>query len=79
MTSFVGETSFNPNSLLEIGSRKPNFQLANDLVDDGNFLIPNVQDPAFFCRTNFASASGDKDKEQLVKFAKVSGMEGGWI
>ncbi|GMI09101.1 hypothetical protein TrRE_jg6512 [Triparma retinervis] len=70
MTSFVGETSFNPNSLLEIGSRKPNFQLANDLTDDANFLIPNVQDPAFFCRTNFASASGDKDKEQLVKFAK---------
>jgi len=81
MASFIGESTFNP-SILDVGSRKPNFQIA---PDDTNFLVPNVQDPAFFCRTNFASASGDKDKEQVVKFAKVSGRgteggcwKGGW-
>lgn len=36
----------------------------------GAFDIPNVADPAHFCRTNFASASGAKDSNQTVKFAK---------
>lgn len=34
------------------------------------FDVPNVADPAHFCRTNFASASGAKDAAQTVKFAK---------
>jgi 20S proteasome subunit beta 5 len=34
------------------------------------FDVPNVADPAAFCRSNFASASGAKDANQLVKFAK---------
>jgi 20S proteasome subunit beta 5 len=38
--------------------------------EPGAFDIPNVPDPAHFCRSNFASASGAKDSNQTVKFAK---------
>lgn len=38
--------------------------------EPGAFDIPNVPDPAHFCRSNFASASGAKDANQTVKFAK---------
>jgi 20S proteasome subunit beta 5 len=36
----------------------------------GAFDVPNVPDPAQFCRDTFASASGNKDAGQAVKFAK---------
>jgi len=34
------------------------------------FDLPNVSDPALFCRSNFASACGNQDAAQTVKFAK---------
>mmetsp|Transcript_3770 Transcript_3770/g.5632 ORF Transcript_3770/g.5632 Transcript_3770/m.5632 type:complete len:292 (+) Transcript_3770:78-953(+) len=34
------------------------------------FDVPNVADPAHFCRNNFASACGAADASQTVKFAK---------
>jgi len=34
------------------------------------FDLPNVPDPAHFCRTNFASACGHGDAGQSIKFAK---------
>lgn len=34
------------------------------------FDLPNVSDPAHFCRTNFASACGYGDAGQSIKFAK---------
>jgi 20S proteasome subunit beta 5 len=36
----------------------------------GQFDVPNVEDPALYCRSNFASASGNKDAAQEIKFAK---------
>eukprot|EP00565_Helicotheca_tamesis_P002588 CAMPEP_0185725628 /NCGR_PEP_ID=MMETSP1171-20130828/1842_1 /TAXON_ID=374046 /ORGANISM="Helicotheca tamensis, Strain CCMP826" /LENGTH=287 /DNA_ID=CAMNT_0028393803 /DNA_START=161 /DNA_END=1024 /DNA_ORIENTATION=- len=38
--------------------------------EPGQFDVPNVPDPAAFCRANFASASGNKDSNQAIKFAK---------
>lgn len=38
--------------------------------EPGAFDVPNVADPAAFCRANFASACGNKDLGQEVKFAK---------
>lgn len=35
-----------------------------------SFDIPNVPDPAHFVRNNFASACGNSDSSQQVKFAK---------
>ena len=40
------------------------------LGEPGQFDLPNVANPALFCRTHFASASGNKDAAQSVKFAK---------
>lgn len=34
------------------------------------FEVPNVSDPAHFCRTKFASSCGNADAAQAVKFAK---------
>mmetsp|Transcript_17772 Transcript_17772/g.29097 ORF Transcript_17772/g.29097 Transcript_17772/m.29097 type:complete len:291 (+) Transcript_17772:68-940(+) len=71
------------NDILDIGSSK--FDRRNDeraigsgammppsltLGDPGQFEIPNVADPAHFCRNNFASACGNSDQGQSVKFAK---------
>lgn len=36
----------------------------------GQFDIPNVPDPAEYCRNNFASVCGGGDEHQAVKFAK---------
>lgn len=38
--------------------------------EPGAFDLPNVPDPAQFCQTNFASACGNADAGQAVKFAK---------
>jgi len=40
------------------------------LGEPGQFEVPNVADPAHFCRNNFASACGNSDQGQTVKFAK---------
>jgi len=40
------------------------------LGEPGQFEVPNVADPAHFCRNNFASACGNSDAGQAVKFAK---------
>jgi len=40
------------------------------LGEPSAFDVPNVPDPAHFCRSNFASVSGNKDSSQEVKFAK---------
>jgi 20S proteasome subunit beta 5 len=40
------------------------------LGEPGQFEVPNVADPAHFCRNNFASACGNADAGQTVKFAK---------
>jgi len=40
------------------------------LGEPGQFEVPNVADPAHFCRNNFASACGNSDANQTVKFAK---------
>jgi len=40
------------------------------LGEPGQFEVPNVADPAHFCRNNFASACGNSDSGQTVKFAK---------
>lgn len=51
-----------------IGSGAMVPQLA--LGEPGQFEVPNVADPAHFCRNNFASACGNSDAGQTVKFAK---------
>ena len=36
----------------------------------GQFDLPCVDDPALYCRQNFASVCGGGDEQQAVKFAK---------
>ncbi|GMI35114.1 hypothetical protein TeGR_g5440 [Tetraparma gracilis] len=67
MSNFLGgPITLNHSSLLAPEPRLT-FQQA---TDPSRFLVPNVQDPAFYCRQNFASACGGADKGQEVKFAK---------
>jgi len=40
------------------------------LGEPAAFDVPNVADPAHFCRNNFASACGASDRAQTLKFAK---------
>lgn len=42
----------------------------NFLGEPAAFDVPNVADPAHFCRSNFASACGASDRDQTLKFAK---------
>ncbi|KAL7433653.1 hypothetical protein ACHAXH_007178 [Discostella pseudostelligera] len=74
------------NDILDIGSRKfdhrdgaddmnmipyaPPSLLLDSLNEHDRFEVPNVTDPAHFCRTNFASTCGGGDSHQTVKFAK---------
>jgi len=67
---------------LDIGSRKYEHQnnhangaggMSPQMIrfgEPGAFDIPNVADPAAYCRTNFASTCGGGDESQAVKFAK---------
>lgn len=72
MSSFYGANPIIGSSILDLGkeSSRQSTMDFNSLTDASSFMMPNVADPAFFCRSNFASASGDKDKDQVVKFAK---------
>jgi len=71
--------------ILDIGSRRADQKSKQDRAihggsaivpasfqfgSPGQFDVPNVPDPAYFCRSNFASACGNADMAQEVKFAK---------
>jgi len=68
--------------ILDIGSRRAEENSARDRAigavgpspfrfgHPAAFDVPNVPDPAHFCRTNFASVCGNGDAGQEVKFAK---------
>jgi len=71
--------------ILDIGSRRAEEKAMQErAINGGNaicparfrfgsptaFEVPNVPDPAHFCRSNFASACGTSDASQVVKFAK---------
>jgi len=69
------------NDILDLGSRKGDKQRRQRAStglrpeplrfgEPGQFDVPNVADPAEFCRMNFASVCGNKDANQGVKFAK---------
>jgi len=66
------------NDILDIGSRKarrqrdadPMAPLSSMMGTPGQFDIPNVSNPAWYCRNNFASVCGTGDENQDVKFAK---------
>lgn len=64
------------SDILDIGSRRTDERRGGlcpprlALGEPGAFDLPNVPDPALFCRTNFASVCGHGDEEQSVKFAK---------
>jgi len=66
------------NDILDIGSRKARRQRDSDpmvptssmIGTPGQFDIPNVSNPAWYCRNNFASVCGTGDENQDVKFAK---------
>mmetsp|Transcript_2707 Transcript_2707/g.3050 ORF Transcript_2707/g.3050 Transcript_2707/m.3050 type:complete len:292 (-) Transcript_2707:180-1055(-) len=78
-------TAMISSDILDIGTRKYETQKRRAIVSSGTaslcptemvlgmpgaFDVPNVADPAHFCRNNFASASGAKDANQNIKFAK---------
>jgi len=81
----IGTEESISNGILDIGTRR-NDEEKNQLMNSGGgtmvclpdvlfgkpaaFDLPNVPNPAQFCRNNFASASGSKDAGQAVKFAK---------
>jgi 20S proteasome subunit beta 5 len=79
---FGSTTHVITNSILDIGTRtndEKKRQAALSAVTAGAvnhlsppmaFDLPNVSDPAHFCKSNFASASGAADNGQTVKFAK---------
>lgn len=68
--------------ILDIGSRRAEEKRMEERMKGGigpalfrfghptAFDVPNVPDPAQFCRNNFASACGRSDADQEVKFAK---------
>jgi 20S proteasome subunit beta 5 len=73
------------NNVLDIGTRRAEDRKRQEMNlggtgalcpptmrfgEPGAFDVPVVADPAAFCRANFASACGDADMGQDVKFAK---------
>jgi len=68
------------DDILDLGSRRAEKHNENGsgarcppvlrLGEPAAFDLPSVDNPAAFCRSNFASASGNKDAGQAVKFAK---------
>lgn len=64
--------------VLDIGSRKHKQNQNENAItphairfgEPGVFDLPNVPNPALFCRNNFASVCGGGDENQAVKFAK---------
>lgn len=73
------------SEILDIGSRRAEERALQRRSNNGGsaicpaafrfghptaFDVPNVPDPAHFCRSNFASACGNADMNQTVKFAK---------
>eukprot|EP00592_Proboscia_alata_P010275 CAMPEP_0194354458 /NCGR_PEP_ID=MMETSP0174-20130528/2618_1 /TAXON_ID=216777 /ORGANISM="Proboscia alata, Strain PI-D3" /LENGTH=282 /DNA_ID=CAMNT_0039123421 /DNA_START=60 /DNA_END=908 /DNA_ORIENTATION=+ len=63
------------SAILDLGHRKDAYsgeEISNHnaFAEATSFDLPNVPDPALFCRSNFASACGNQDSGQVVKFAK---------
>jgi len=71
------------SDILDIGTRNAEDKRRQDMTsgtgalcpakflgEPAAFDVPNVADPAHFCRQNFASASGASDRAQTLKFAK---------
>lgn len=66
------------NDILDIGSRKAaqRHLVGSELCPSdmmgrpGQFDLPNVQDPAAYCRNNFRSVCGRGDEHQDLKFSK---------
>ena len=60
-------------NILDIGTSKWEHSDATETVNDemrpSHFMLPNVADPAEFCRTNFSAEKG-QDYEQDIKFMK---------
>uniref|UniRef100_A0A7R9VRX1 proteasome endopeptidase complex n=1 Tax=Pseudictyota dubia TaxID=2749911 RepID=A0A7R9VRX1_9STRA len=76
----IGTQAVIGGDILDIGSRRVEKHQSGGsgdrcppvlrLGEPGAFDLPNVHNPAEFCKKNFASASGNKDAGQAVKFAK---------
>merc|ERR1712071_96929 len=69
------------SDILDIGTRKFDQQSASQYKNKDNYLfhtleqpknfpVPNVSNPASFCRNNFASTCGSGDSHQEIKHAK---------
>lgn len=67
------------NDILDVGSRKMSQRqkhLGTELSPSmmlgrpGQFDLPNVEDPAAYCRNNFRSVCGRGDEHQDLKFSK---------
>ncbi|KAL7573221.1 hypothetical protein ACA910_018872 [Epithemia clementina (nom. ined.)] len=61
--------------VLTVGSRRHDHHDHHHHLDQlmgrpGQFDVPNVEDPALYCRQHFASTCGSGDAHQEVKFAK---------
>jgi len=64
------------SDILDIGTRKARRQRGDALVPSimmgtpGRFDLPNVDNPALYCRNNFSSVCGTGDENQEIKFSK---------
>lgn len=66
------------SDILDLGSRKNQHGSGIEAIGPetirlghpGSFDIPNVSDPALYCRSNFASTCGGGDENQSVQFLK---------
>jgi len=77
--SIGADPFFVGSDVLDLGSRKAELRGRRNRMtplDHDHFgmqqqmMVPHVPNPAEYCRSNFASASGNKDAGQEVKFAK---------
>jgi len=76
----LGTHAITDSDILDLGSRRIEKNRSGGagtrspptlhLGEPGAFDLPNVHNPAEFCRANFASVCGNKDSGQTVKFAK---------
>lgn len=78
MAEFAGPMPVG-NDILDIGSRKARRQRGGEpmapesalmMGRPAQFDVPNVSNPAWYCRNNFASVCGRGDEGQDVKFMK---------
>ena len=71
-SSLLGSAPVIPSSILSPPSSStvslPSF---SSVTDPTQFLIPNVTNPSFYCKTNFASASGAKVRSKKERIRGV--------